>query len=155
MPTRAQAMRSRWETSRSQATSARAVRLGESARDEAYELRLWSALKARQLGVQFLREVSLLGRFVVDFCAPSVWLVVEVDGGCHAELRAADARRDAQSRGAGYPVLRLEAQVAMHSLGKAVKLVRAALGARSPPGADAAVRRPARTRRRPLRERTH
>ncbi|HET7541123.1 MAG TPA: DUF559 domain-containing protein [Polyangiaceae bacterium] len=35
------------------------------------ELRLWSALKARQLGVQFRREVPLAGRSIVDFCAPS------------------------------------------------------------------------------------
>jgi len=48
------------------------------------EARLWSALKARQLGVQFRREVPLAGRYIVDFCAPSVRLVVEVDGGCHA-----------------------------------------------------------------------
>jgi len=65
------------------------------------ELRLWSALKARQLGVQFRREVPLLGRFIVDFCAPSVRLVVEVDGECHLERRAADARRDAALRARG------------------------------------------------------
>ena len=40
------------------------------------ELRLWSALKSRQLGVQFRREVPLAGRYIVDFCAPSVRLVV-------------------------------------------------------------------------------
>ena len=31
------------------------------------EARLWSALKARQLGVQFRREVPLAGRYIVDF----------------------------------------------------------------------------------------
>ncbi len=88
------------------------------------ELRLWSALKARQLGLQFRREVPLLGCFIVDFCAPSVRLVVEVDGGCHAERRAADARRDAALSGAGYRVLRIDAQVVMQSLSAAVALVR-------------------------------
>ncbi len=48
------------------------------------ELRLWSALKARQLGVQYRREVPLAGRYIVDFCAPRARLVVEVDGACHA-----------------------------------------------------------------------
>jgi very-short-patch-repair endonuclease len=44
------------------------------------ELRLWSALSGRKLGVQFRREVPLAGRYIVDFCAPSRRLVVEVDG---------------------------------------------------------------------------
>ncbi len=91
------------------------------------ELRLWSALKARQLGVQFRREVPLLGRFIVDFCAPSVRLVVEVDGECHAYRRAPDARRDAALGRAGYRVLRIEAQLVTQSLSEAVALVRAAL----------------------------
>ena len=45
------------------------------------EARLWSALKGRQLGVQFRPEVLLGGRFIVDFFASSIGLVVEVDGG--------------------------------------------------------------------------
>ena len=93
----------------------------------ASEVRLWSALSARKLGVQFRREVPLLGRYIVDFCAPSVRLVVEVDGACHAARRAADARRDAALRAAGYRVLRLEAQLVMRSLREVVALVRAAL----------------------------
>ncbi|MEO8905589.1 MAG: DUF559 domain-containing protein [Polyangiaceae bacterium] len=59
------------------------------------ELRLWSALSARKLGVQFRRAVPLAVRHIVDFCAPRVRLVVEVDGQCHAERASADARRDA------------------------------------------------------------
>ena len=91
------------------------------------ELQLWSALSARKLGVQFRREVPLLGRYIVDFCAPSVHLVVEVDGECHADRRAADAHRDAALQSAGYHVLRIEAQLVMRSLSEAVSLVRAAL----------------------------
>ena len=91
------------------------------------ELRLWSALSARKLGVQFRREVPLLGQYIVDFCAPSVRLVVEVDGACHADRRTADARRDAALRAAGYRVVRIEAQLVMQSLSQAIALVRAAL----------------------------
>jgi very-short-patch-repair endonuclease len=91
------------------------------------ELRLWSALKARKLGVQFRREAPLLGRFIVDFCAPSVRLVIEVDGGCHTARRAADARRDAALCRAGYRVLRINAGLVMSDLGAAVVLVRSAL----------------------------
>ena len=91
------------------------------------ELRLWSALSARKLGVQFRREVPLLGCFIVDFCAPSVRLVVEVDGECHAARRAADARRDAALGLAGYRVLRVDAALVMRDLAAVVALVRAAL----------------------------
>ena len=91
------------------------------------ELRLWSALSARKLGVQFRREVPLAGRYIVDFCAPSARLVVEVDGECHTVRRAADARRDAALRLAGYRVARIDAGLVMSDLGAAVALVRAAL----------------------------
>ena len=93
----------------------------------ASELRLWSALSARKLGVQFRREVPLAGRFIVDFCAPRARLVVEVDGECHAVRRCADARRDAALNALGYRVLRISAQLVMQDLLAAVALVRAAL----------------------------
>jgi very-short-patch-repair endonuclease len=91
------------------------------------EARLWAALKARQLGVQFRREVPLAGRDIVDFCAPSLRLVVEVDGACHASRRQADARRDAELCGLGYRVLRVQAALVMRDLPAVVALVRAAL----------------------------
>ena len=90
------------------------------------EARLWSALSARKLGVQFRREVPLAGRYIVDFCAPSVRLVVEADGSCHAKRRLADARRDAMLGALGYRVLRIEAALVMADLQAAVALVRAA-----------------------------
>jgi len=91
------------------------------------ELRLWSALRARQLGVQFRREVPLAGRYIVDFCAPSVRLVVEVDGGYHELRPRADARRDAELRRLGYRVLRIEAALVMCDLHAVVALVRSLL----------------------------
>ncbi|MGH7602927.1 MAG: DUF559 domain-containing protein [Gemmatimonadaceae bacterium] len=51
-------------------------------------------MRGRKLGVEFRRQVPLLGRYVVDFFAREVGLIVEVDGGWHAELERADARRD-------------------------------------------------------------
>jgi len=91
------------------------------------ELRLWSALRARQSGVLFRREVPLAGRYIVDFCAPSLRLVVEVDGACHALRPRADARRDAELRGLGYRVIRVAAEAVMGDLAAVVTLVRAAV----------------------------
>jgi very-short-patch-repair endonuclease len=90
----------------------------------ASEARLWSALSGRKLGVQFRREVPLAGRYIVDFCAPTVRLVVEVDGNCHVRRRAADARRDAALRALGWRIVRIEAELVMRDLGAAVAAVR-------------------------------
>jgi very-short-patch-repair endonuclease len=90
------------------------------------EARLWSALSARKLGVAFRRQV-VLGNFIVDFVAQQVRLVVEVDGGFHAQRVAADARRDSKLHALGYRVLRIPAALVMGELQTAVARVRAAL----------------------------
>jgi very-short-patch-repair endonuclease len=91
------------------------------------EARLWSALRGRALGVQFRRQVPLAGRYIVDFCAPTVRLVVEVDGGYHGQRCCADARRDAVLGEVGYRVVRVEAELVMRDLTAVVALVRGAL----------------------------
>lgn len=65
----------------------------------------------------------MAGRYIVDFCARSVRLVVEVDGRCHAARPRADKRRDAELCGLGYRVMRVEAALAMADLTAAVALV--------------------------------
>ena len=44
------------------------------------EAALWSAHKARQLGVSFRRQVPVAGLFIADLSAATIQLVVEVDG---------------------------------------------------------------------------
>ena len=89
---------------------------------------LWRAVAAGRLGVYFRREVVLLGRFIVDMLAPSIRLVVEVDGRCHERRRRADARRDKALERAGYHVLRVEARVVLWELPVAVARVGEVLG---------------------------
>ncbi len=49
------------------------------------ERHLWSKLRRKQLnGRQFYRQKPL-GNYIVDFYAPSVRLVIEIDGGQHFE----------------------------------------------------------------------
>ena len=91
------------------------------------EAALWSALKARQLGVSFRRQVPLLGLFIADFLAPSIKLIVEVDGAIHARAQASDARRDRKLQRAGFRIVRVSADLVLRDLGAAVALVRAAL----------------------------
>ena len=70
---------------------------------------LWLALRGGVLGVAFKRQVVLGGRYSVDFLAPCVGLVVEVDGGVHRGSRAADRGRDEKLRRLGYRVVRVDA----------------------------------------------
>ena len=90
------------------------------------EAKLWVRLKGKQLGVGFRREF-VVGRFVVDLCAPSRRLVVEVDGGYHARFAARDARRDRALQRAGWRVLRVDAELVVRDVEAAVTLVREAL----------------------------
>jgi very-short-patch-repair endonuclease len=87
---------------------------------------LWAEIRGCRLGVWFRRQVPI-GRYIADFVAPSVRLVVEVDGGHHARQHAADARRDRLLNRLGYRVLRLEAQLVERQLTIAVARVKAAL----------------------------
>jgi len=90
------------------------------------EALLWRELAGSKLGVGFRRQVPI-GRYIVDFCAPSARLVVEVDGGYHAARARADARRDRQLEQAGYRVLRLPAEQVYGDMPAAMAAVRAAL----------------------------
>ena len=70
------------------------------------EAKLWSRLRdGRLLGTKFRRQVPI-GRFIADFCCRNPKLVVEVDGGQHAERAAQDAARTRVIAEHGYTVLR-------------------------------------------------
>ena len=91
------------------------------------EAPLWSALNAGQLGVCFRRQVPVGAHFIADFCAPSIKLIVEVDGGYHARRRSADASRDRKLARLGYRVIRVNSELVLSDLAAAVALVGAAL----------------------------
>ena len=72
------------------------------------ESQLWRELSGKRLGFAFKRQV-LVDRYIADFLAPAVKLVVEVDGAGHSPRRTADARRDRVLQRLGYRVLRIDA----------------------------------------------
>jgi acyl-CoA thioester hydrolase len=67
---------------------------------------LWSKLRDRNLvGAKFRRQVSF-PPYTVDFCCFEAKLIVEADGGQHAESVAQDAVRTKRLEGDGFSVIR-------------------------------------------------
>jgi very-short-patch-repair endonuclease len=69
-------------------------------------------LRAKQLlGVQFYRQKPI-GYFIVDFYAPKVHLVIEIDGSQHMEPHRAkeDRNRDEYLRSVGLEVVRFNSR---------------------------------------------
>ena len=59
------------------------------------EARLWRRLRDRQLvGAKFRRQTPV-GPYIADFVCYAVKLIIEVDGGQHADAAEADAVRTA------------------------------------------------------------
>ncbi len=70
------------------------------------ETKLWIRLRDRQLcGAKFRRQHPI-GPYIVDFCCPDRGLVVELDGGQHAEQTLADQARTRLIEADGYRVVR-------------------------------------------------
>ncbi len=70
------------------------------------EQTLWARLRDRQLrGAKFRRQHPI-GPFIADFCCPEGKVIVELDGGQHAEEIEADQKRSRFLEAQGYRVLR-------------------------------------------------
>ena len=69
------------------------------------ERKLWSGLRAEQLGVKFRRQHPL-GAYVADFACLEPRLIVELDGSQHQLQQGYDAQRDAFFRDQGFDVMR-------------------------------------------------
>ncbi|WP_367066613.1 endonuclease domain-containing protein [Oryzisolibacter sp. LB2S] len=69
------------------------------------EQRLWKYLRAHRLDGQKFRRQQPIGPYIVDFVHFGARLIVEADGGQHADSPH-DMTRDAWLRGQGFTVLR-------------------------------------------------
>jgi adenine-specific DNA-methyltransferase len=70
------------------------------------ERALWGQLRLWQLDGYKFRRQQPLGRYIVDFVCLEKRLVVEVDGGQHAQQATLDAERDNWLRDEGFTDLR-------------------------------------------------
>ena len=77
---------------------------------------LWRYLSARKLvGLRFNRQFPI-GQFICDFVCREKRLVIEIDGGQHAQVIGYDQRRTAFLEAQGYKVIRFWNSEVMHNL---------------------------------------
>jgi very-short-patch-repair endonuclease len=70
------------------------------------EKRFWSQLRNRRLNGWKFRRQFPIGQYIVDFECYELKLIVEVDGGQHAEQEFYDIRRTEYLQSKGYRVVR-------------------------------------------------
>ncbi len=80
------------------------------------ETRLWAYLRNHRLGGVGFRRQHAIGRYVADFCAPSIKLVVELDGIQHLDQAESDAQRTKFLESEGYKVLRFANNIVMDDI---------------------------------------
>lgn len=92
------------------------------------EIKLWGVLRAHRLGgIQFRRQHPI-GGYIVDFCAPTRKLVIELDGGQHLDQQEYDAERTSFLESRGYRVLRFWNNDVMENFDWVVETIMEAVG---------------------------
>jgi len=88
---------------------------------------LWSRLRGRRLdGVKFRRQ-QVLGPYVVDFLCLEPKVVIEIDGGQHAEQISNDLRRTEYLKVLGYRLIRFWNHEVLGDPDAVLESIRAAL----------------------------
>jgi very-short-patch-repair endonuclease len=96
------------------------------------ENHLWRAIRSRQLnGFKFKRQTPF-GPYVVDFICIEAKLIVEADGGQHAELAEEDAKRSAYFEAGGYQVLRFWNNEILQNLAGVLETIAGELAKKTP-----------------------
>jgi very-short-patch-repair endonuclease len=117
-------------------TSATIVRAARQLRQEptSAEVKLWDALRGRRLaGLKFRRQHPY-ERFVLDFFCVEHQLVVELDGGVHAEptQAARDAERTEFLQSRGIRVLRFKNEIVENEIETVLRQIEESLSPHSP-----------------------
>ena len=97
------------------------------------EKRLWQHLRDRRLGGFKFRRQEPRGRYVADFVCLERQLIVEIDGGQHAERAHDDAQRTAALERDGFRVLRFWNNEALGNTEDVLQVILNALEERGAP----------------------
>lgn len=90
------------------------------------EKRLWRALRSQLPDAKFRRQVPL-GLYFADFCSHAARLIIEVDGGQHADAIERDRVRTKFIENEGYRVIRFWNNEVIENLDGVVETIAAAL----------------------------
>ena len=105
------------------ATRARALRRQATE----VELVLWKYIRGRRLkGFKFRRQV-VIGSYIVDFVCLEAKLIIETDGGQHAEQAVYETKRTARLEAMGYRVMRFWNHEILGELNNVLEQIRTAL----------------------------
>ena len=96
------------------------------------ERALWQRLRFRQVLDCRFRRQRPLGQFIADFVCLERMLVIEVDGGQHAEMLEQDAKRTRWLESQGYRVLRFWDNQVLKEIDGVLEVVVGALQAPPP-----------------------
>ena len=92
------------------------------------ERKLWWNLRHRlaTLGTHFRRQVRI-GYYIVDFASHRLKLVIELDGGQHAERSMPDARRTKFLESEGYRILRFWNNDVMQNIDGVLEVIQSSI----------------------------
>ena len=93
---------------------------------------LWKRLRNRQLNGHKFRRQTPVGPYVVDFLCLEHRLVIELDGGQHADQQEKDAARSARLAAWGFRVLRFWNHDVLGNTEGVLQVIRDALAAVGP-----------------------
>ena len=99
------------------------------------EQRLWYRLRAHRLSGASFRRQFPIGRYIVDFVCLDARVIVELDGGQHADS-IKDAARDGWLRSQGSKVLRFWNNDVLSNTNGVVQTIADAVSSVSPPSLD-------------------
>jgi very-short-patch-repair endonuclease len=81
------------------------------------ERRLWSKLRSRQFDNCKFRRQAPVGKFIVDFVCFEKKIIIELDGGQHAEQQEQDSQRTDWLSSQGFQVVRFLESPGIRGLG--------------------------------------
>ena len=84
---------------------------------------LWGQLRFWQLDGYKFRRQQPLGRYIVDFVCLEKRVIVELDGGQHAQQASLDAQRDRWLRDEGFTILRFWNHDVLKDVGAVKELI--------------------------------
>ncbi|HZX69865.1 MAG TPA: endonuclease domain-containing protein [Rhodanobacter sp.] len=96
------------------------------------EQKLWYRLRNRQLNGQKFRRQHEIDHYIVDFVSNKAMLIVELDGGQHAEQVGYDEHRTRHLQARGYRVLRFWNNEALTNIESVLEVILEAVAKPAP-----------------------